>query len=126
MRKIFPIKKRALEGILTPVDLAIKSRILVQHDNMNMERAVANQRSEYLSLSFSLLINSKVSIIIEIESNRASIRNPIGIYHLLLWIYHLYIRIIPAPHKQLDCLYPWCIIIARKHDIPNGVQRFYY
>jgi hypothetical protein len=81
-----PIKKRALEGILTPINEEIKLRILVQHDSINMESAVANQSREYLSLSFSLLINSKVTITIEIERIMASIRNPIGISHLLLWV----------------------------------------
>jgi len=79
-----PIKKRALEGMIIPIKRAIALRILVQIDSMNMEIAVANQSKEYLSFSFSLLINSKVTISIEIEIVMDRILNPIGISHPLL------------------------------------------
>jgi len=85
IRKTFPIKKRALEGILTPEVPAIKSRTPLQHDSKNIEKAVANQSREYRSLSFSLLINSRVTAAMAIEIIMARMRIPMGIARLLLW-----------------------------------------
>ena len=78
-----PIKKRALAGIMIPIIKAIALRKPVQNDRMNIDRAVANHSREYLSLSFSLLINSKVTINIESDIAMAIIRNDNGIFHFL-------------------------------------------
>ena len=78
-----PIKKRALTGIMIPIIRAIALRKPVQDDRMNIDRAVANHSREYLSLSFSLLINSMVTINIESDIAMAIIRNASGIFHFL-------------------------------------------
>ncbi len=68
---------------MIPIIRAIASSKPVQNDRMNIDRAVANHSREYLSLSFSLLINSKVTINIESDIAMAIIRNDNGIFHFL-------------------------------------------